>query len=88
MLQGCLGSTSQLPGQSAPTLASSALPDIPVRDQARCYEPGVNVGEQPLVELARTRVALADCRKRHWRLVQSYLNFLKLHANTKKEASK
>lgn len=87
MLQGCSKSSETLPGLYAPTIASSALPDLDVRDQQRCYEPGVIIGEQALVELGRTRVALADCRRKHGRVVKAYVTLQNLNAAPTKEAT-
>jgi len=54
--------------------SSSALlvkaPPLDPRDEAECYDPGV--GAEAISTLGETRVALADCRKKHQNVVEQY----------------
>lgn len=81
-LQGCATSRSQETAVSAPTIATFALPDLDPRDAQRCYDPGVRADAQALVELGRTRVALADCRRKHGRVVKAYTTLQELNAQS------
>lgn len=72
-LSGCARYASAPTRSTTPSIAPFALPDLPARDAQRCYDPGVKAGEQALAELAKTRMALADCRAKHARLIAYYI---------------
>ncbi len=71
-LSGCARYAST-PRAASLGIAPFALPDLPARDAQHCYDPSVKAGEQALAELAKTRVALADCRAKHARLIAYYI---------------
>ena len=59
---GCLGSNEAAAPYQAPPLDP--------RDEKACYDPGV--GDEAISTLGSTRVALADCRKKHQNIVEQY----------------
>lgn len=50
--------------------AGAPIPPLDPRDSRPCYEPGVD--QNAVKALTDTRVALADCRKKHDNVVRAY----------------
>lgn len=67
MLGGCATS-----GERVITAPVKPLPEAPADLVEPCPDPGVRTGKPALAELARNRLALAQCRDRHGRLVDFY----------------
>ena len=67
MLGGCATS-----GERVIVAPAKPLPEAPAELAQTCPDPGVRAGKPALSELARNRVALAQCRDRHERLVTFY----------------
>lgn len=61
-VSGCLGSNE--------TATPYQAPPLDPRDEAVCYDPGI--GQEAIDSLGRTRVALADCRKKHQNVISQY----------------
>lgn len=57
------------------------VPKLDSRDEAGCYDPGVD--RDAFVAVGENRVALADCRRRHKNVVDQY-NDVRLNLGTGK----
>lgn len=64
MLAACQGSGSGL--------VKPQLPLLPANLSTPCRDPGVTAGRPVLSEFARSRQALAECRRKHRDLVAYY----------------
>jgi len=62
LVSGCFGSNEAATPYQAPPLDP--------RDEEICYDPGV--GNEAIDTIGSTRVALADCRKKHQNVVKQY----------------
>ena len=56
----------------APLAATSPLPPLPADLAVPCPDPGVHVGQDARVALARNRAALKTCINRHGQVVRWY----------------
>lgn len=78
MLAACSKSEiEQLARSPAPPI-KVAIPDLSPNDKKLCYDPGDPVGIDAIAVIADTRLALADCRLRHQRVVRKYSDAQKL----------
>lgn len=69
MLAGCATSDSAPP---APVPVPRPLPPLAAGDAEPCPDPGVKDGANSKAELATNRLAFADCKRRHGRVVKQY----------------
>lgn len=81
-LTACGGSETRTAIYTAPPpvvkVVKVPIPDLSPADKKPCYDPGVPAGVDARVILADTRVALADCRNRHQRVVRQHADARKL----------
>lgn len=66
MLAGCATSGD------VPIPPHRPLPPLAAADKEPCHDPGVKDGAIAQSELATNRLALADCKRRHGRVVEQY----------------
>lgn len=72
-LSACAGLGNKPPATIPPDEAAALIiPELSAEDARPCYDPGVPDGADALVVIADTRVALADCARRHGRVVDQY----------------
>ncbi len=72
-LSACAGLGNKPPATIPPGTATTLIiPELSVGAARSCYDPGVPDGADALVVIADTRVALADCVRRHGRVVAQY----------------
>jgi len=66
MLAGCAASAD------VPVPKPRPLPPLAAADAETCPDPGVREGGNAKTELATNRLAFADCKRRHGRVVKQY----------------
>ncbi len=75
MLAGCA-----LSGNKIPVPATRPVPPLSAEDKAACADPGVRDNAIAQAEIGRQRLALAECSRKHGRVVSQYQDIERLSA--------
>lgn len=75
MPAGCALSASKVP-----VPAIRPVPPLSAEDRAACADPGVKDNAAAKAEIGRQRLALAECSRKHGRVVSQYQDLERLSA--------